>query len=330
MRRADQAELVAQPLDGAAGIEHAALERIGRLTVDRPSNARDQTADAAHRFAAGVHERETAGSVCIFRLARHDARLPQQGGRLITGAAADRNTLERLQSRQACRHLSVHHGRRHRRRQHAHRNAETRAELLVPAEIVNIKQHCARAVGIVRHMGAAAGQIPDEPRVHIAEQQLAALGALARTRNVIEDPLDLRAGKIGVDEQAGLLLHIRAKTVGCELIADGCRAAALPDDRVIDGLARVLVPDDRRLALVRDADAGDVRRRQAALFKRLAHGKQLALKDDHRVMLYPARLRVDLRKRILRQRHNVALTVEDNGAGTGCTLVKCNDVAVHN
>lgn len=104
-------------------------------------------------------------------------------------------------------------------------------------------------------MGAAAGQIPDEPRVHIAEQQLAALGTLARTRNVIEDPLDLRAGKIGVDEQAGLLLHIRAKTVGRELIADGRRAAALPDDRVIDGLARVLVPDDRRLALVRDADA---------------------------------------------------------------------------
>ena len=158
----------------------------------------------------------------------------------------------------------------------------------------------------------------------------AALGALARTRNVIEDPLDLRAGKIGVDEQAGLLLHIRAKTVGRELIADGRRAAALPDDCVIDGLAGVLVPDDRRLALVRDADAGDVRRRQAALFKRLAHGKHLTLKDDHRVMFHPARFWVDLREGILRQRHNVALTVENNRAGTGCTLVKCNDVAVHN
>ena len=104
MRRADQAELVAQPLDGAAGIEHAALERIGRLAVDRPRNARDQTADAAHGFAAGVHEREAAGAVCIFRLARHDACLPQQGGRLIAGAAADRNALERLQSWQTCRH----------------------------------------------------------------------------------------------------------------------------------------------------------------------------------------------------------------------------------
>ena len=179
-------------------------------------------------------------------------------------------------------------------------------------------------------MGTAAGQIPDEPRVHVAEQQLAALGTLARTGNVIEDPLDLRAGEIGVDEQAGLFLHIRAKAVGREPVADGRRAAALPDDRVIDGLAGVLVPDDRRLALIRDADAGDVRRRQAALFKRLAHGKQLTLEDDHRVMLHPARLRVDLREGVLRQRHDVALAVEDNRAGTGCTLVKCNDVAVHN
>ena len=60
-------------------------------------------------------------------------------------------------------------------------------------------------------------------------------------------------------------LHIRAKAVGREPVADG-RRAATPDDRVIDGLAGVLVPDDRRLALIRDADAGDVRRRQAALF----------------------------------------------------------------
>ena len=179
-------------------------------------------------------------------------------------------------------------------------------------------------------MGTAAGQIPDQPRIHIAEQQLAALGTLARTGDVIEDPLDLCAGEIGVDEQAGLFLHIRAETVRRELVADGRRAAALPDDRIIDGLTGVLVPDDRRLALVRDADAGDVRRRQAALFKRLAHGKQLALKDDHRVMLHPARLRIDLREGILRQRHNVALAVKDNRAGTGCTLVKCNDVAVHN
>ena len=139
--RADQAELVTQPLDRTAGIEHAALERICRLTVDRPRNACDQTADAAHGFAAGVHEREAAGAVRIFCLTRHNARLAQQGGRLVAGAAADRDALERLEPRQARRHLPVYHRRRHRHRQHAHRDAEARAKLLIPAEIINVKQH---------------------------------------------------------------------------------------------------------------------------------------------------------------------------------------------
>ena len=207
---------------------------------------------------------------------------------------------------------------------------QTLAELLIPAQAVNIKQHRTRAVGIVRHMRAAAGEVPDEPRVHIAEQQVAALGALSCTRNVIQNPLDLRAGEVGIDEQTCFLLHVVAETVRHQLIADGRCAAALPDDCIIDRSAGVLVPDDGRLALVRDADAGDVRRRQAALFKRLAHGEQLALEDDHRVMLDPARFRIDLREWILRQRYDVSLTIEDNRAGTGCTLIKCNDVAVHN
>ena len=330
MRRADDTKLVAQPLNGAAGVEHAAFEGIGGLAVNGPRNTRDQTADAAHGLVAGVHEREAARTIGVLRLTRLDARLTEQRSRLVTGAAADGHALERLQTGQPRRHPSVHHGGRHRRRQHAHRDAQTLAELLIPAQAVNIKQHRARAVGIVRHVRAAAGEVPDEPRVHIAEQQVAALGALSCTRNVIQDPLDLRAGEVGIDKQPSLLLHVITESVRHQLVTDGRRAAALPDDCIIDRSAGVLVPDDGRLALVRDADAGDVRRRQAALFKRLAHGKHLTLKDDHRVMFHPARFWVDLRGGILRQRHNVALTVENNRAGTGCTLVKCNDVAVHN
>ena len=330
MRRADETKLVAQPLNGAAGVEHAAFEGIGGLAVNGPRNTRDQTADAAHGLAAGVHEREAARTIGVLRLTRLDARLTEQRSRLVAGAAADGHALERLQTGQPGRHLSIDHRGRHRRRQHAHRDAQTLAELLIPAQTVNIKQHRTRAVGIVRHVRASAGEVPDEPRVHIAEQQVAALGALSCTRDIVQDPLDLRAGEISIDEQPGLLLHVITESVRHQLVADGRRAAALPDDCIIDRSAGVLVPDDGRLALVRDADAGDVRRRQAALFKCLAHGEQLALEDDHRVMLDPARFRIDLREWILRQRYDVSLTIEDNRAGTGCTLIKCNDVAVHN
>ena len=43
-------------------------------------------------------------------------------------------------------------------------------------------------------MRLAAGEIPDQPRIDVAEKQLAALGA-ARTLDVVEYPLDLGAGK---------------------------------------------------------------------------------------------------------------------------------------
>ena len=50
----------------------------------------------------------------------------------------------------------------------------------------------------------AAGQPPQQIAIDGAEQQFAALGALARAGDVIEDPGDLGAGEIGIDDQAGL------------------------------------------------------------------------------------------------------------------------------
>src|SRR3712207_8149811 len=53
--------------------------------------------------------------------------------------------------------------------------------LLVPVEGLEVHQHGAARVGDVGDVQAAvrtAGQIPDDPRVHVAEQQVAGLGAV--------------------------------------------------------------------------------------------------------------------------------------------------------
>ena len=42
-------------------------------------------------------------------------------------------------------------------------------------------------------MRLATCEVPDKPRINVAEQQLAALGALARTLDVVEYPLYFRA-----------------------------------------------------------------------------------------------------------------------------------------
>ena len=57
----------------------------------------------------------------------------------------------------------------------------------------------------------AAGQPPDQERVDGAEQHLAARGAIAQAVERIEQVLDLRAGEIRVDDQAGLLAERRLR-----------------------------------------------------------------------------------------------------------------------
>ena len=75
--------------------------------------------------------------------------------------------------------------------------------------------------------------------------------------NVVEQPLDLGAGEVRVEEQAGPLSEQRLQAGGLQLVADRSRAAVLPDDGVGDWMA-VAVPDDGRLTLVGDTDGGDV------------------------------------------------------------------------
>ena len=82
-----------------------------------------------------------------------------------------------------------------------------------------------------------------------------------------------------------------------ERVADVGRAPALPDDGEVDGLARRAVPDDRRLALVGDADGGDVlaaRPRRPARAPR--HARLDARPDLRGVVLDPAGLREVLRE----------------------------------
>ena len=82
-----------------------------------------------------------------------------------------------------------------------------------------------------------------------------------------------------------------------QVLADRGGAAALPDDGVVDRRARRAIPDERGLALVRDADRGDVARRDAGCPRgRCARGVELRRPDRLRVMRDPAGLRIDLRE----------------------------------
>src|SRR5207248_8601910 len=138
-----------------------------------------------------------------------------------------------------------------------------------------------------------------------------------RPRNLVEQPRDLGAAEVGIDHEPGAFGD---ETLGADLLelrAHRRRAPVLPDDRVVDRLAGLPVPDDRRLALVRDADRHHVLERDVRFAHHLARGLALRGENLLRIVLDPARLRINLAKLALRDRRWRAVLVEEDGARAG-------------
>ena len=143
---------------------------------------------------------------------------------------------------------------------------------------------------------------------------------------MVQDPADLGAGEIGVDEQACPLPHQRPKPGLLQTAAFLRRAAALPNDGVHDGAAGILFPDDGSLPLVGDADSGDLRRSRAGAFIGLCQRHQLGPEDLHGVVLHPAGLGIVLGQGILTHAADGARPVKDNGPGAGGALIQCHHI----
>jgi hypothetical protein len=63
------------------------------------------------------------------------------------------------------------------------------------------------------------------------------LGALAGVGDVVQKPLDLGAGEVGVEQEAGALAEEGLQAAAAKVFAKGGCAAVLPDDGVGDGSA---------------------------------------------------------------------------------------------
>ena len=90
-RRADQAELVAQPLHHAAGDEQGAFERIATCAAQLPGDGAEQAVVRYWRGVAGVGQDEGAGAVGRLGVAGREAGLADRRRLLVAGDAADRD-----------------------------------------------------------------------------------------------------------------------------------------------------------------------------------------------------------------------------------------------
>ena len=115
---------------------------------------------------------------------------------------------------------------------------------------------------------------------------------------MIQYPLELSGREIGVDDEAGLLPEFLRQAPGFQLVAVFAGAAALPDDSVVNRPSGIFIPQDGRLALVGDADARHIGRRN------------IGGPDFHRVLLDPSLVRIMLGQLMLPDGEDILFAVK--------------------
>ena len=196
-----QAQLIAEPLDGRTGHENRAFQRIIHLAVGAAGDGGDKAILRSDRRLTGIHEQEAAGAEGVFRLAGGKAGLAEEG-RLLVACRTGNFYLAAEVHRVS---VLIKTAGRHRLREHTFRDVQLLQDLVVPLQRVNVEHHGAAGVGIVGDVQFSAGQLPDEPGLHGAKEQFSPLSPFAGTGDMIQYPLELGGREIGVDDEAGLL-----------------------------------------------------------------------------------------------------------------------------
>ena len=283
------------------------------------------------RLGADVEQQEVAGAVGVLGLAGGKADLAHRRGLLVAEVAGQQHRPAERPVR-AGQPVAGRICGRPDSRQHLARYAEQRQQLVIPVQGGQVHQHGAAGVSRVSDVHAAvgpAGQVPQQPAVDGAEQRVARLGGRPGAVDVLQDPLQLAAGEVGGRRQPGPLPDQLAAPVPVQRGGDRVGAGVLPDDRVAVGLAGPPVPHHRGLALVGDADRGQVTGPQPgpaqAGFDDLAGARP----DLRRIMLHPARPGHDLVVLQLVAGHLAAVMVEDHETGAGRALVDGGDELGH-
>ena len=195
---------------------------------------------------------------------------------------------------------------------------------------LDIIEHGAGRVGGIRHVARAAGQVPDQPGVDRAKDQFPRLGPRPCAINIVEQPCQFGAGEIGIQQKAGLFGDQQLHPVSLEPLAGVRGAPILPDDGLVDRLARGAVPDEGRLALVGNANGGNLTGTVACLGQGRAAGGQNALPEVGGIVFDPARGRIVLGEFLLGGFEDFQVAVKKDGpTGCGALINRQNVSHVH-
>src|SRR5262249_38433186 len=161
-------------------------------------------------------------------------------------------------------------------------------------------------------------------RIDRTEAQLAVRRAFPRPAHVAEQPAQLRRAEVGIENEARLAPQQVLRPRRPEGFAVLCGAAILPHDGAMHRPPSP-IPQHRRLALVRDADAGDVVPANAGTPASRPQHAQRDAPDLLGIVLDPTRSREVLRELAVRPAADTAAPVEHQHRRPGGALVDRND-----
>ena len=144
---------------------------------------------------------------------------------------------------------------------------------------------------------------------------------------MLQQPFDLRAREVRVEDEARALAHQRLVAGLPQLVAARRGPPVLPDERAVQRLAGLGIPRAHRLALVGDADRAQLARADARVVQCL-HGHRLRhVPDLRRVVLDPSGPREVLLELAVGAPDQLGLVVEDEAGRARRALVDGEDHA---
>ena len=120
---------------------------------------------------------------------------------------------------------------------------------------MDIVYHGSGCVADICNMNLSSCEHPYKPSVDCSEAQLALLGLLSRTWNILKNPSDLGGTEICVDDETCLTADLVCKAFCLKAVAIFGSPSVLPDDGIIYRFSGLRIPYYCRLSLIRDADS---------------------------------------------------------------------------
>lgn len=269
-RLINEAQVVDEKLDAGAGHGDAALQSVhGLAGAEIEGDGGNETVAGDDGLGADIVEQEAASAVRVLGQAGSEALLADEGSRLVAQAASDLDTLEGGVG-EGAKGLGVGRVDNLGELDLVAVNTEPVKKIGVVVEALEVHEHGAGGVGGVRDVDVALGTAVEpvgEPGVDSAKGQVTGLVALLDLGDVLEEPEQLAGRGVGGKRQtaaAGELLGAQAALQAADELLGTCVG---PDNAIVQGLAGVLVPDNGGLALVGDADGGNLAAGVALLLK---------------------------------------------------------------